>query len=340
MKHLIFIPIKVSVWLLAFSLAACSAYRISATHTPVPTPTNTVMAPLMATNSPLPLSGKIAYLSLNLTNEYQLKVMDLEDRGIIDITPPGLQYLSFLSWSPDGQFIAFLAWKDHQRRIFIIRPDGSELVQLAPDNIWEVEPSWSPDGQSILFVRSASDIIGDDGKPAGQMYVMRLDRPDMHRIVVKTRPDNISVSGSFRGDGLIAVSEPVTRFASANYVIDIKGEIQNRFPKLVKAEWLTWSPDGDWVAYSPDPRFSDCSGIELMKYDRSESTCLLGDNLKSSVYFGDISWSPDGKYILFSSNLGGNRNIYAVSKDGSRLVTITDTPDEKGWPVWSIIYQK
>jgi Tol biopolymer transport system component len=143
------------------------------------------------------------------------------------------------------------------------------------------------------------------------------------------------MSGSYRKDDLIAVNEPVTRQASENYIVNSEGIIQKQYPELTMTVTIAWSPDGEFIAYSPDPRVSDCWGIEIMKFDKSESKCLMNQKPNSSIYFGGISWSPDGKYVMFSSNLNGDWNIYVIKLDGSELTQLTSMPGQEGWAVWS-----
>jgi Tol biopolymer transport system component len=72
------------------------------------------------------------------------------------------------AWAPDGSLLAYVAGPDispgdmserdviagmAKRRIWIIKPDGSEKRRLTPDDTFREEcPAWLPDGR-ILFVR-------------------------------------------------------------------------------------------------------------------------------------------------------------------------------------------
>ncbi len=48
------------------------------------------------------------------------------------------------------------------------------------------------------------------------------------------------------------------------------------------------------------------------------------------------SWSPDGKWIAFSSNRDGNYEIYKMTPDGKQVVRLTNDPyTNDGWPYWT-----
>jgi Tol biopolymer transport system component len=57
------------------------------------------------------------------------------------------------------------------------------------------------------------------------------------------------------------------------------------------------------------------------------------------------SWSPDGRYIAFISDRGGNQDVYRMNVDGSGIVQVTDTPEPEIHPYWApdgktIIYNR
>jgi Tol biopolymer transport system component len=92
-----------------------------------------------------------------------------------------------VSWSPDGQYLAFATEDESGGRMYLVRSDGSGLVQFGPG----MEPTWSSDGARIAFVQQvgvnhdglAIETIGVDGTgrrrltPSGQV----ASQPDWQR---------------------------------------------------------------------------------------------------------------------------------------------------------------
>ncbi|MGB1262870.1 MAG: TolB family protein [Cognaticolwellia sp.] len=69
-------------------------------------------------------------------------------------------------------------------------------------------------------------------------------------------------------------------------------------------------------------------------------TNLKGENLQQLTHNNrddyDASWSPDGKYILFTSNRdGGNSEIYRMASDGSQQTNLSQSAGYDGQARWS-----
>lgn len=48
------------------------------------------------------------------------------------------------AWSPDGTKIAFASAKDGDSEIYMMSPDGSEVVQLTNNDLEDSDPAWQP----------------------------------------------------------------------------------------------------------------------------------------------------------------------------------------------------
>ena len=45
-------------------------------------------------------------------------------------------------------------------------------------------------------------------------------------------------------------------------------------------------------------------------------------------------WSPNGRYLTFSSNYQGNREIYVMDVEKKTILKITDSPAEDFYSSW------
>jgi WD40 repeat protein len=55
----------------------------------------------------------------------------------------------------------------------------------------------------------------------------------------------------------------------------------------------------------------------------------------NSAYDAECAFSPDGKWICFTSNRSGDLELYAMKSDGSNVVQLTRTPGYDGGPFFS-----
>jgi len=71
----------------------------------------------------------------------------------MDVVPLPMQRLGEPSYSPDGEWIAFVGGERGRFHIYRMRPDGRDLQQLTdePNNYYNLR--WSPDGDWLLYVR-------------------------------------------------------------------------------------------------------------------------------------------------------------------------------------------
>lgn len=92
-----------------------------------------------------------------------------------------------------------------------------------------------------------------------------------------------------------------------------------------------WSYPGGMEIFRADGWQSALSGAEPGKIvDLAKHP--LTDN---KAYDAEASYSPDGKWIVFTSNRGGDLDLYAMRADGSDVVQLTRTPGYDGGPFFS-----
>jgi TolB protein len=89
----------------------------------------------------------------------------------------------------------------------------------------------------------------------------------------------------------------------------------------------TWSPDGKQIAYVEALNYKGGGPLAIFVMDRDGSHQR---QLTPYAYYSELSWSPDGKWIAFSTF----EAIYLVSSDGADLRQLTDQFSDS-FPVWS-----
>src|SRR5687767_3651692 len=90
------------------------------------------------------------------------------------------------------------------------------------------------------------------------------------------------------------------------------------------------SPDGRWVAYTvSQTNFKDDAFVTQIWLASTSGTAANVQLTRGSKSSSNPVWSPDGKWLAFTSDRVGDRNqIFAIRPDGGEAVQLTksETP--------------
>jgi Tol biopolymer transport system component/tRNA A-37 threonylcarbamoyl transferase component Bud32 len=203
-------------------------------------------------------------------------------------------------FSPDGNQIAF-SWdgeKEDNYNIYVKLIGTEKPLRLTTDG--GTEPAWSPDGRYIAFRRDGIYVVPALGGPE-----RRLLPPSPSGGSFDWSPDGKYLVGNASGNGalsLVAVDNPEDKRPLTTSV----GGTYDRDPRF--------SPDGQTVAFvrllAGYAYFQD---VFLVRIAGGEPKRLTFDN----VIMNGLDWTPDGAYIVFSSDrLGGSGRLWKVSASG------------------------
>jgi Tol biopolymer transport system component/DNA-binding winged helix-turn-helix (wHTH) protein len=225
------------------------------------------------------------------------------------------------TFSPDGQRVAF-AWNGERRNHFDIyvkeinSPDAP--LRLTANEDMNYSPAWSPDGRSIAFYRRKADrvggiwVMGALGGPARKIADLTSELTPNGREFAWL-PDSRSL--------IAAVSETLNN-PSQIVQIDIEtGERKILLAGTPGEHYFTpsVSPDGSTLLFTRDVGFGNGSVMVLSLPSGQPHGLKAQEKAKKGV-LGLLNryptWTPDGKYVVFSSDSGGRDHLWLAPAEG------------------------
>jgi TolB protein len=245
--------------------------------------------------------------------------------------------------------IAFRRFLNEERTwgaVFTIRPGGSGERQITnpPQGFVDRNPDVSPDGRRITFEREHVDcdlvcsheifVVDTDGANLTQLTFNDPDKdcfvegatcngspawsPDGHKIAFRRQSGPV-IDDLFDETGIYVMNDDGS---------NLRQITQKEHPALGEDTDPQWSPDGRSIVFQ---RFNvrtaqpvDGVALWIVNLRNGRERQLTPFDLRA----GDTpDWSPDGKRILFHSNLDGpdtiSANLYTIRADGTGLRQLT-----------------
>lgn len=105
------------------------------------------------------------------------------------------------------------------------------------------------------------------------------------------------------------------------------GDVNQLTDRLGNLNGPEISPDGSKIAF----KLSNANTDQIWLMDRDGANPQPVQN----AFGWDATWSPDGQYILFASDMQGAIQLYRIRPDGSELLKISNLPAIRGRSDWS-----
>jgi dipeptidyl aminopeptidase/acylaminoacyl peptidase len=246
--------------------------------------------------------------------------------------------------SPDGQLVAYtvrttsLKEDKSEQRIWMVPFAGGEPVPLTAEDVSSGNPRWSPDGKYLAFLSARHEgktqvwLLNRIGGEAQRLTEMPQDvdsfewAPDSKRLCLILRD---------------ATAEELEAAKDKEKEKDKESEDKFAKEKKSKAQkpWVI-----DRLQFKVDEiGYLDHRRTHLYLFDLASKglTQITSGDYDDS----DVTWSPDGKQLAFTSNRTSdpdrnyNTDIWTVAADntdkGAHLTQITTNPGGDHSPAWS-----
>ena len=224
--------------------------------------------------------------------------------------------------SPDGRTVAYV-WnnEDSGPDIYLRAVENGSPHLLDPTPSVRLFPAWSPNGAQIAFLQVVGDqveLIVHDLRAGSEQKITRITKQ-----IGQWADDNSPLIGApgpvwtTDGNGLILTDYDPAQASGGIFLFDLSGhrtalatttgEDHDLYPRL--------SPDGKILAYA---RYSSHGVAELFvqAMQTPSSPHKLTSDKKA---IQGLTWTPDSRHLIFSSNRSGSFQLWSISANGDDL---------------------
>jgi len=221
-------------------------------------------------------------------------------------------------WSPDGERIMYNSYRDGGPMLYLEDLDSGRVTRVSARAGLNIGAAWAPDGKKVALTLSLED------NP--DIFLIDLNGKILKRL---TSHWGIDVSPTFSPDGKRIAFVSNRSGSPQIYVLDLITGSEQRltfegnyntspcWSVLNKIAYVSMQ-DGRFDIYTLDPEGGQVRRV----------TANNGNN-------EDPCWSPDGRYMVFSSNREGPYHIYLMSANGRHQRRITHERGDQTSPSWA-----
>jgi TolB protein len=270
-------------------------------------------------------STRLAYVTVEpLPNNprhkrYSLMISDVDGHNAKPLLT-STQPIMSPDWSPDGRSVAYVSFETKLPQIFTSDVATGQRRLISSFAGINGAPSFSPDSRSLAVALSM-------GRTNPNIYIIDLGSG---RLTQLTDDAAINTEPSWAPDGQSLLFTSDRGGAPQIYSIDLAGRQVHRVTYLgaynASAMYLPGSSTKISLLHRDD------RGFNIAIYDLQSGTM---QTLTQGGYIESPSPAPNGRMIVYSTNVGGRRMLGMVSSNGQVNIRLPEVSGDAQAPAWS-----
>ena len=263
-------------------------------------------------------STRIAYVEKQ-GKTYSLLVADADGfnaQPVIQYTEPIISPI----WSPSGDRLAYVSFENKKPVVYVQTLATRQRIAVANFRGSNSAPAWSPDGKKLAIVLS---LMG-----GSQMFLVNADGSGLQRL---SQSSGIDTEPSFSADGRSIIFTSDRGGTPQIYRMAVTGRPSGTAERLTFEGSYNVSPH-----YSPDGKSFVFVHGNGSKFNVATQNLATGQVqlLTNSQFDESPSFAPNGKIILYATEIRGRGILSAVSSDGKTTQQLSTQAGDIREPAW------